>query len=88
MDEDKVEKVDENKGVTVILNGSVVSLPREIDFDELTKRAFPDVVRNDQIEWEVDYKYPDKGETLELKPGGVLQVAREMTINVSYTDKS
>ena len=88
MDEDKVNNVDEDKGVKVILNGTVISLPREVDFDELTKRAFPDVVRNDQIEWEVDYKYPDKGETLELKPGGVLHVVREMTINVSYTDKS
>ena len=88
MDDDKVGKVDEDKGVRVILNGTVVAVPREVDFDELTKIAFPDVVRNDQIEWEVDYKYADKGETLELKRGEVLQVAREMTINVSYTDKS
>ena len=80
--------MDDNKGVKVILNGTVVSLPREISFEELTKLAFPDVVRNDQIEWEVDYKYADKGETRELLPGKVLEVAREMTINVSYTDKS
>ena len=80
--------MDDDKGVKVILNGTVVSLPREISFEELTKLAFPDVVQNDQIEWEVDYKYADKGETRELHPGKVLEVAREMTINVSYTDKS
>ena len=80
--------MNDDEGVKVILNGTVVSLPREIDFDELTKIAFPDVVRTDLIEWEVDYKYADKGETLELKPEGTLRVAREMVINVSYTDKS
>ena len=88
MDDDNVLNVDDDKGIKVILNGTVVSLPREIDFEALTKVAFPDVVRNEQIEWEVDYQYVDKGETRELKPGEVLQVAREMTINVSYTDKS
>lgn len=81
MDNDK-------EGVKVILNGTVVSLPREISFEELTKLAFPDVQKNEMIEWEVDYKYADKGETRELHPGKVLEVIREMTINVSYTDKS
>ena len=80
--------MDDDKEIKVILNGTVVSLPREISFEELTKRAFPDVVQNDQIVWEVDYKYADKGETRELLPGKILEVAREMTINVSYTDKS
>ncbi len=80
--------MDDDKGVRVILNGTVASLPREIDFDELTKIAFPDVVRNDQIAWEVDYKYADKEEAVELKSKEVLQVARGMMINVSYTDKS
>ena len=80
--------MDDEKGVKVILNGSVVPLERQTSFEELIKRAFPDVVRNDLIEWEVDYKYADKGETHELRPGEVLEVAREMTINVSYTDKS
>ena len=80
--------MDDDKGVKVILNGTVVSLPREIRFEELIKLAFPDVVRSDMIEWEVDYKYADKGETRELRPGEVLNVEREMTIDVSYTDKS
>ena len=80
--------MDNDKGVKAILNGTVVSLPRENSFEELTKFAFPDVVQNEMIEWEVDYKYADKGGTRELYPGKVLEVNREMTINVSYTDKS
>ena len=79
---------DDKKGIKVILNGTVTSLPREISFEELTKIAFPDVVRSDLIEWEVDYEYADKREPHELRPGKILEVAREMTINVSYTDKS
>ncbi len=80
--------MDDDKGVKAILNGTVVSLSRDISFEELTKLAFPDVVRNDMIEWEVDYKYADKGQPRELHPGKVLEVVREMVINVSYTDKS
>ena len=80
--------MEDDKGIKVILNGTVISLPREISFEELTKMAFPDVVRTDMIEWEVDYEYADKREPRELTPGKILEVAREMTINVSYTDKS
>ena len=80
--------MDEDKGIKVILNGSVVSLPREISFHELTKTAFPDVLRSENIEWEVDYQYVKEEEPRELKPGETLHVAREMTIYVSYTDKS
>ena len=80
--------MDDDKGVKVILNGTVVSLPREISFEELTKTAFPDVMQTDMIEWDVDYQYADKQEPRELTPGKILEVAREMTINVSYTDKS
>ena len=80
--------MNDEKGVRVILNGSVVTLERQTSFEELIKHDFPDVVRNDLIEWEVDYKYAGKGETYELRPGQILEVAREMTINVSYTDKS
>lgn len=78
----------DNHGVKVILNGTVVSLPREISFEKLIKIAFPDVLQTDLIEWEVDYKYADKGDTRELTEGKILEVAREMEIYVSYTDKS
>ena len=78
----------DDQGVKVILNGTVVSLPREISFDKLIKIAFPDVLQTDLIEWEVDYKYADKGDTRELTEGKILEVAREMEIYVSYTDKS
>ena len=79
----------DDQGVKVILNGTVVSLPREISFEKLIKIAFPDVVQTELIEWEVDYKYADdKEETRELTEGKILEVAREMEIYVSYTDKS
>ena len=78
----------DDQGIKVILNGTVISLPREISFEELTKIAFPDVVQTDMIEWEVDYQYADKQEPRELTRGKILQVARKMTIYVSYTDKS
>lgn len=78
----------DDEGVKVILNGTVVSLPREISFEELIKIAFPDVLQTELIEWEVDYKYADKGETRELTEGKILEVGREMEIYVSYTDKS
>ena len=78
----------DDHGVKVILNGTVVSLPREISFEKLIKIAFPDVLQTDLIEWEVDYKYADKGDTRELTKGKILEVAREMEIYVSYTDKS
>lgn len=78
----------DDHGVKVILNGTVVSLPREISFEKLIKIAFPDVLQTDLIEWEVDYKYADKGDTRELTEGKILEVAREMEIYVSYTDKS
>jgi len=80
--------MDDDNGVKVILNGTIVSLPRDIPFEELTKFAFPDAVRSDMIEWEIDYKTADNGTPRELHPGKTLEVAREMTINVSYTDKS
>ncbi len=80
--------MDDDNGVKVVLNGTVVPLPRQIGFEDLIERAFPDVVRSDQIEWEVDYKYADRREPRELRPGMVLEVARGMTIDVSYTDKS
>ena len=82
------ETTDHDKGVKVILNGTLTSLPRKISFEELTKRAFPDVLMNDMIEWDVDYAFAENGEPRELRPGEFLEVAREMTINVSYTDKS
>ena len=80
--------MDEDKGIKVILNGTVVSLPREVSFEELIKFAFPDVPRSETIDWEVDYQYAKEKEPRELKPRQTLQVSREMTIYVSYTDKS
>ena len=80
--------MDDDEGVKVILNGTVVSLPREVSFEELIKIAFPDVLQTELIEWEVDYKYADKGETRELTEGKILEVGRKMEIYVSYTDKS
>ena len=80
--------MENDDGIKVILNGTVTSLPREVSIEELTESAFPDVVRSDTIEWEVDYEYADKREPRELRPGEILETAREMTINVSYTDKS
>ena len=65
--------MEDDKGIKVILNGTVISLPREISFEELTKMAFPDVVRTDMIEWEVDYEYADKREPRELTPGKILE---------------
>ena len=78
------------QGIKVFLNGTPVELPRELTFDELTRRAFPDVQRTDSIDWEVDYgdpQEPRSGST-ELKPGQTLVVTRGMVIDVSYTDKS
>ena len=80
--------MDDDSGIKVILNGTVTSLPREVGFEELTKTAFPNVVRTDMIDWEVDYESADKKGPRELRPAEVIEVTREMTINVSYTDKS
>ena len=52
-------------------------------------RVADDVGRNDQNRMGGRLQNtPTKGKTRELHPGKVLEVAREMTINVSYTDKS
>ena len=80
--------MDAGKGVKVILNGTIASLPREVSFQELVSIALPDVVHSNTIEWEVDYQSLDMKSPRELRPEQTMEVSREMTINVSYTDKS
>ncbi len=83
-----MDKADIESGVAMILNGTATSLPRDVTMDQLVQVAFPDVVRTDLIEWEVDYEYAGNPGVCELHKGDVLHVGREMTINVTYTDKS
>ena len=80
----------EDEGIKVVLNGTVETVKREMTFEELTEKAFPDVQRTDTIEWEVDYRDPTDPRTgeHELEPGEKLTVTRGMVIDVSYTDKS
>ena len=80
----------QEEGVKVVLNGTVETVKREMTFEELTEKAFPDVQRTDMIDWEVDYRDsadPRTGEH-ELLPGERLTTTRGMVIDVSYTDKS
>ena len=80
--------MNENSGVRVILNGSEAFLPRDIGFSELTKIAFPNAIRTELIDWEVDYQRFNETEWMELKRGHKLHIERMMKIHVTYTDKS
>ena len=80
----------EDEGVKIVLNGTVETVDREMTFEELTRRAFPDVHRTEYIEWEVDYRdrSDPRATERELRPGETLVVKRGMVVDVSYTDKS
>ena len=80
-----------NEGIKVVLNGTPTTFDhREVSFDELTERAFPDVQRTEYIDWEVDHRDPmsPRSREQELRPRQTLVLTRGMIIDVSYTDKS
>ena len=80
----------EDEGIKIVLNGTVETVKREMTFEELTQKAFPDVQRTEYIDWEVDYRDPadPRSGERELEPRETLTVTRGMVIDVSYTDKS
>ena len=80
----------ENEGIKIVLNGTVETVEREMTFEELTVKAFPNVQRTQYIDWEVDYRDPSdpRAGERELDPGKTLIITRGMVIDVSYTDKS
>ena len=80
----------ENEGIKIVLNGTVETVNREMTFEELTVKAFPNVQRTQYIDWEVDYRDPSdpRAGERELESGETLIVTRGMVIDVSYTDKS
>ena len=80
----------EDAGVKIVLNGTVETVKRDMTFEELTDRAFPDVERTQYIAWEVDYRDPTapRAGEHELQPGETLTMTRGMVVDVVYTDKS
>lgn len=81
----------DDEGIKIVLNGTVETVKkREMTFEELTERAFPDVQRTQYIDWEVDYRDPSdpRAGERELQPRETLVITRGMVIDVSYTDKS
>ncbi len=77
-----------NEGVHIVLNGTEVSVKRNMTYEELICEAFPDVTHSTTIEWEVDYRDSETGADKELVEGGILTCTKGMIIDVSYTDKS
>ena len=82
--------MNEDEGIKIVLNGTVETVKRDMTFEELTEKAFPDVQRTEYIEWEVDYRDAEDSRTggRELEPRERLTITRGMVIDVSYTDKS
>ena len=77
-----------SEGIQIVLNGTEVSVKRDMSYEDLICKAFPDVTDSTTIEWEIDYRDSETGADRELTVGDILTCRSGMVVDVSYTDKS
>ena len=77
-----------SEGIQIVLNGTEVSVKRDMSYEDLICEAFPDVTHSETIEWEIDYRDSETGAERELTVGEELTCRNGMVVDVSYTDKS
>jgi hypothetical protein len=88
--EDKKREEHEKKSITIIINGSEFSVPKEeLSFTELVAFAFENPPTGPKVIFTITYRrgHGDKPEGT-LRPGETVKVKEGMIFNVTPTDQS